>query len=150
MSMQRVLSIFLYLLIGVSAILIAIFYFGPDVEGTTGTNLEEPKITNFILQWAYILLGLGALLAIIFPVGYMVVNPKNAFKALVALVIVGVVVLAGYLLASDEILQMASYQGTDNNPVTLKWSGTGLLTMYILLGLAILSIIYSEIAKFFK
>jgi hypothetical protein len=150
MSLQRILTILLYILLAVSAVLIAIFYFGPDVEGTTGTNLEEPTITNFILRWAYGLLVVGAILAILFPLGYMIANPKNATKALMALVFIGVVVLVGYFLASDRILEMTAYQGTGNNPTTLKWAGTGIISMYLLLGLAVLSIIFSEIAKFFK
>ena len=150
MSLQRILSILLYILLAVSAVLILIFYFGPDVEGTTGTNLEEPTITNVILRWAQALLGIGAVLAIVFPLGYMIANPKNATKALIALVFIGVVVVVGYLLASDQVMQLTAYQGTDNNPETLKWSGTGLISMYLLLGLAVLSIVYSEIAKFFK
>lgn len=147
MSLQRILSILLYILLAASAVLILIFYFGPEVEGAAN---EEPAITNFVLRWAQGLLVIGAILAIIFPLGFMIANPKNATKALIALVFLGVVVLIGYFLASDQLLELTAYQGTGNNPQTLKWAGTGLISMYLLIGLAVLAIIYSEIAKLFK
>ncbi|MFW6226476.1 MAG: hypothetical protein ACOC31_00065 [Bacteroidota bacterium] len=150
MSLSRVLSILLYILMAVSAVLVALFYFGGVVEGTEGTNLEEPVITNTILNWSYGLLIFAAIIAIIFPIVYLIMNPKNAKKALFAILGLGVVGLVAYMLADNSLLELTGYTGTDNNPNTLKWSGAGLIATYLLLGLAVVSILYSEIAKLFK
>ena len=50
----------------------------------------------------------------------------------------------------DTILKIPAYSGTDNVPSVLKKVGTGLISMYILLGLAVLTIVYTEISKYFK
>jgi putative copper export protein len=148
MSLQKVLSIILYILMGVSAVFVGIFYFGGVVEGTEGTPLEEPVITETILKWAYGLIITAAVGAIIFPLGYMIVNPRNAVKALISLGIIAVVILVASLFASDAPLMTETFKFTDTT--VLKQVGTGIYTTYLLLGIAILSILYSEIAKFFK
>ena len=150
MTLHRVLSIILYVLMIVSAVLVGLFYFGGVVEGTEGTNLEEPTITNTILNWTYILFAIAAVAAILFPVVYMVMHPQNAKKAGIAIIGLAIVVFVAYSLASDQLLTLIDYTGTDNNPQTLKLADTGLISMYILLGVAVLSIIYVEIAKLFK
>lgn len=150
MTLHRVLSIFLYVLMVVSAVLVGLFYFGGIVEGTEGTSLEEPIITKGILNWAYVLFAIAAVAAILFPVVYMVMHPQNAKKAGIAILGLAVVIFVAYSLASDEIMTFVDYQGSDNNPETLKLAGTGIISMYLLLGAAVLSIIYVEIAKLFK
>ncbi len=134
---------------GVSVVLMLIFYFGADVPGTTGTPMQEPVITETILIWAGILVGLAALAAIFFPLVRMVMNPKNAKKTLFGLVGVAVIIFVAWQFSSDEILPLAT-ENPDNVPHVLKLAGTQLGTMYILLGMAVLSIFYTEIRSLFK
>jgi len=147
---SKIISISFYVIMGVSALLVILFYFGKIVPGTEGTNMEEPVITRTIITWAFILVGIAAILSITFPIINLILNPQNAKKAFVVLVFVAIIIFVAYLLASDEILNIIGYEGKDNVPKTLRYVGTGLFTMYILCCLAILSIIYSEITKFFK
>jgi hypothetical protein len=59
-------------------LLMLIFYFGSDVPGTENTPMREPVVTETILIWAYILVGLAAFIgSVIFPLIRMVMNPKN-------------------------------------------------------------------------
>jgi hypothetical protein len=134
---------------GISVILVVLFYFGGVVPGTEGPN-PEPKITDVILKYAYVLVIIAALFAILFPLIQLFLHPQNLKKVLITIGAVAVIVLVSRSLASDEILTLTGYTGSDNVPSVLKNVGNGLITMYILLGLAILSILYSEIAKFFK
>jgi len=150
MSLSKITSILLFLLMGVSAVLLIIFYTGPNVPGTTGTSMEEPKVTETILNWAYILLIATAAISLVFPVVQIFSNPKNIKKALVSLGVAAVVILVAYMFASDEVLKIHGYDGTDNVPSTLKWVDTGLYALYILAGGAILLILYSEISRAFK
>ena len=54
-------------------------------------------------------------------------------------------------MGSGELLKMpVSYTGPDNNPTTLKLADAGIYTMYILLALAVLGIIATEVIKVFK
>ena len=61
-----------------------------------------------------------------------------------------IVVVFAYSSSTGELLNMPGYTGPDNVKSTLKWSETGLLVTYVFMGLAVLSIIYAEIAKMFK
>ncbi len=150
MTLHRILSIFLYALMVVSAVLVGIFYFGGIVEGTEGiSGLEEPTITNTILNWSYILFAIAAIAAIAFPFGYMVMHPKNAKKAGLVVVALAVIVVVAYSLASDELLTFVT-PTEGNEPTTLKYADTGIISMYLLLGVAVVSILYVEIAKMFK
>jgi hypothetical protein len=148
-NINRVITIGLYVLMAVSAVFVLIFYFGSVVPGTEDTPYKEPVITEAFLTWAYILIGLAVLFALLFPVIRMVTSPKNALKTLIG--VVGMVVLVGimYLLASDEVL-VITRENPDNVPSTLKWVGAGLNTMYVMFIAAVLAILYSEINKAFK
>lgn len=150
MSTSRIASITLYSLMAISLVLILWFYFGGYVEGTEGTNIEEPIITDKIILWAYILFFIAAVIALIFPLFYVILNPRSALRTVIILGIIAVLVFISYQLASDEILSLQQYTGPDNVPGTLKRVGTGIILTYILAGLAVLGILVTEISKIFK
>lgn len=149
-TIRKIVNIILWVLIGISVVLTFMFYFGKVVPGTEGTTLEEPVFTDTFLIWAYILFGLAIVITLVFSIINVFVNPASAKKGLISVLFMLVVFVAGYLLASDTPLNMPGYEGTDNVPQVIKWVGTGLNAAYILAGLAILSILYVEIAKIFK
>lgn len=150
MSLSRITTILLWLLMGISAVLVVIFYAGPVVDGTKGTGIEEPNVTDLILNWAYFLIGIAAVISIVFPLLGIVTNPKDAKKSLIGLAFAVIIVFIAYELSSDEVLRIVGYDGTDNVPTTLKWVDTGLYSMYILFIVALGTILFSEIARLFK
>ncbi|MFP4366884.1 MAG: hypothetical protein ACLFQA_07300 [Bacteroidales bacterium] len=147
--LTRIITILLYVLMGISVALMLFFYFGAEVPGTADTPMSEPVVTETILLWAGILVGLAAFSAIIFPAVRMIMNPKNAKKTLIGLVAIAVIVFVAWQFASDEVLQLAT-EHPDNVPNVLKMAGAQLGTMYILLAIAVLSIFYTEIRNLFK
>ncbi|MBE0676036.1 MAG: hypothetical protein IH591_15370 [Bacteroidales bacterium] len=147
---SRFIQILLWVLMAATVVMAVIFYAGGLVEGTEGTNLEEPVITETFIVWAYILFGITAGLTVIFSLIGMVMNPKGAKKSLLALAVGVVVILLSWYLADDTVLNLPHYTGADNVPGTLKVVDTALFTTYLLAGIAILAIIYSEISKAFK
>jgi len=149
-KIKKIISIILYVLMGISLVLVIMFYFGKVVPGTEGTNMEEPVITGKILIWAAILTILTVGLAVIFPIMHLISNPKSAKQFLFVLLGVAILIFIAYSLASNEVLEIPGYIGKDNVPGTLKFVGTGLILTYILSGLAVLSILYSEISNYFK
>jgi hypothetical protein len=136
--------------LGVSVVLAVLFYLGKVVPGTEGTNMEEPVITEVFLKWTYVMAVGAAVVTLLFSIVNLILNPKGLRQAIIGIVGLAVLLVASYFLASDEILNMPGYDGTGNEPGTLKFAGTELYLTYILAGLAVLSIVYSEIAKFFK
>ncbi len=107
--------------------------------------------TDIAIVWGYILLLIAILTAVSFPIIYAIIHPANMIRSL--LILVGVAALIGiaYLLSSGETMEIIGYTGSDNsNPAALKLIDTGLIFMYFVLGLALFSILYAEIAKYFK
>lgn len=148
--LKTIINIILWVLIGISLVILVIFYFGKVVSGTEGTNLEEPVITDLALRWSYAMVLIATLATLGFSLLNLILNPKALKQTLLVLVGAVALVVISYLLASDQVLTIIGYEGTDNNQETLKIVGTGLYATYILAGLALLSIAYVEIAKYFK
>lgn len=107
--------------------------------------------TDIALFWGYILLLIAAIFALIFPVIGMFSNPAQLVRTLIGLVVVAGVLFGAYALGSGTPLSIIGYEGTDNSdPQVLKIIDMGLLTMYFVLGVSLLSILYAEIARYFK
>ncbi len=135
---------------GVSVVLVVLFYFGKIVPGTEETNMEEPVITELFLKWTYIMAIGATVIALGFSIVNLINNPKALKQSLIMIVVGAVLVVAAYFMADDQVLSMPGYEGTQNIPGTLKFAGTFLWLAYILAGLAVLTILYSEVAKYFK
>ena len=71
MTVSKISQYTLWALMCISLILVGIFFFGGFVEGTEGTSSAEPRITELILRWAYILLIITITIAIVFQVVFM-------------------------------------------------------------------------------
>ena len=145
----NIVRIFFYAIMAVSAVMVIWFYFGNDVPGTTGTTTEEPVITETFIIWAYILTAIAAAFSLIFPIFFFVRNPGTGKKTIFTILGIGVVVVVAFFLSSNEILNLG-YNHPDNVPGTLKYAGTGLISVYLLIAIAFISIIVFEIWKFFK
>ncbi len=145
-SLSKILKIFLGVLMLVSVAFILMFYLGGNEE-----NTEIPKNTDIILVWSYILFAIAAAASILFPIVAIVQRPKSAISGIIG--VIGLAVLFGiaYAMADDSLIKLSeSYSGGDNNPDTLKIVGMGLYTMYFLLALAILGILFTSVAKVFR
>lgn len=146
----RIINIILWVLLGISLVLFVLFYMGSAVPGTEGTSMYEPTITETTLNWAFILLVVAVVLTLGFSIVNLVTHPKALKRSVFILLGIGVLIVISYYLASDQVLSMPGYEGSENVPKTLKLTGTGLYLTYILACIAMLSILYSEVAKYFK
>lgn len=110
------------------------------------------KRTDYALGWAYILFVIAAIAALVFPLISIVTDLKAVLRLLAVIGAAAVLILLSYFVfASDTAIDILGYTGTDNSdPVTLKWIGTGLFSTYIIFGVALISILYSEVANLFK
>jgi 4-amino-4-deoxy-L-arabinose transferase-like glycosyltransferase len=120
-------------------------------------NETDPTMLGWVnsnLIWAYILVAFAAAVAIIAGLLHTLTDKKAAKAGIISIVFLGAVVLISYLLASPEI---PSFIGVDKflNDGTLnagiaKMVDTGLYATYILLAIAILSIVFSSVTRLFK
>jgi len=137
---RRIIEI---LLLAGSVILGVLYYAGGEMAG------GEPVYTNHILIWGAILAGLAAIMAVIFPLAQIIVRPARGRGTLIGIVALVIVVFVAYNLASAQPLNFTSPNPNNVAPV-LKNVGTGLITMYLLVGVGIGAILFTEVSKSFK
>ena len=150
MAISKISQYILWAFMAVSLVLVSIFFFGGFVEGTEGTSVAEPIITETILKWAYILLFVTMAIVVVFQLVFMASNLKALKRTGIIIAIAAVLVFISYQLADDTVLNLIQYTGPDNVPGTLQTVGTTLIFTYILGVVAIVAILYSSIANLFK
>lgn len=144
--MQKVSTIVLYVLVAISVVLAFLFFAGGTVtEGTGLLTDEEPRFTALNLTWAYAMFFSAVALTLLFSIYYIITHPKALKGALISIGAGAVLVAVAYFIASDA--PVGGRGAEDVTVSTLKWVGTALWVTWILGGLAILSIIVSEIYR---
>ncbi len=120
-------------------------------EVLSGWELLVWNRVDIALVWAYILILITALAAVVFPLISVLSNPKGLVRLGIVLVGAAVLVLISYFMASGTPLDIIGYTGTGNSdPSTLKMVDTVLFVTYILFGMALVSILYAIVSKAFK
>jgi hypothetical protein len=120
-------------------------------EVTNGWEYLVYFRTDIALIWAYILVIITMLAAIVFPLIAVISQPKALIRLLLVLAGAAVLVVVSYLLSRDTPIEIIGYTGTGNSdPGTLKMIDTVLFITYMLFGLALGSILYAIISRAFK
>tara|TARA_B100000809_G_scaffold251793_1_gene285717 strand:+ start:878 stop:1291 length:414 start_codon:yes stop_codon:yes gene_type:complete len=133
---NKLFSIILIVLLGGSALLSLLFAVDIVSEG-------------LLITWCYVLLGIAAITALVFPLITMVTNPKGAKNALIGVVGLVVICAIGFAMAGNEV--HIDYEGkllADEG--TSQLSEAALIAFYILGAGAIGSIIFAEVSKMLK
>lgn len=134
-GLSKILTIVLYVLMGISTLLGILFYAG-SVD------------SEILIYWCYALFALGAVAAIVFPIIQMAKNPKGAKSALIGVVALLAVFGISYALGGDEMKD--SYLEFISGPEASKRVSAGLISFYILAVAAIVVTVYSGVSKMFK
>ncbi len=147
----KIVTIVLWVLVLISTVLVVSLMVNiSDVD----TDPTMNKWINSNLIWAYILVALGIGIAVLAGLYHAITDWQAAKKSLIAIAFIGAVVLIAYLLASPEIPRFNGVDKFINNGIlnakVAKLTDTGLYATYILLALAILSILYSSVIRLFK
>ena len=148
----RIVTIILWVLLIVSAVLVISLIVNINEEVDTDPAMLSWVNSNLVR--AYILVAIGAGVAILAGLYHTVTDKQAAKGGIIAVVFLGAVALVSYLLASPEIPQFIGVDkfindGTLNEKVS-KMVDTGLYATYILLVLAILSIASSSVIRLFR
>jgi hypothetical protein len=106
------------------------------------------SIVNIGLVITYIMLGIGVLAALLFPIFQMIQNPKSAKGALIGIGFLVLVFGISYALGGSEVTP--AMEAMHITPSTSKLVSAGLIGFYILFFISIIVVIYSEISRFFK
>lgn len=133
---SKILRIFLGVLLALSALLAILFYL--DIISD-----------DLFIYWGYFLVIFTAVITILFPIAFLILNPRNSIKIFIALGLMVVIAIIAYSLSTVGMtdLQLEKLGVTAE---TSKYVGAGLIFTYILAALAVLSIIYASISRIFK
>jgi hypothetical protein len=126
----------LYGLMGISAILIVLFYM----------NSSNPDL---ILYWMYTIAILSIAIILAIVITGIVKNPKGSFKVLIIVAIGLFLGLISYIMSKNTLApdQLEKYNLTPNN---VRMVGAGLLMTYFIMLGAIGVFIYTSVIKYFK
>lgn len=147
-KVSKKITIVLWTLVIISVVLIISL-----MANINSVNDNDPAMLNWIninLIWVYILGIAGFGLAVIFAVYQTLTSKEAAKKGLISVAFLAVVALIAYLLASPEI---PTFVGVDKfiaeglNVKTMKFVDTGLIALYILLGISVLTFIFGPIIR---
>ena len=105
-------------------------------------------LVDVILYFGYGMVMVGAVLAIGFPLWIASKNPKSLVGTGMGLGSILVLFLIAWLLSGSEVYSSYSEFGVDAS--LSKFIGGMLILVYMLVGLALTGIIYSEVSKSLK
>ncbi len=125
---------------------VAIWYLGDELE--TSESLQSLWVTPYFYI-SYIALAICFILALAFPIVYMIMNPKNAVRMLMVLAGMVVLALISYAFAGNQFTadQLIDMEISDAGS---RRVGAALIFTYIIGVLTILAAIYSAVSKLFK
>ncbi len=145
---KRVLRIVLGVLLAISVVLMIKFVI--DTYDVSDREVLMSAVEPMV-DWTYVLLVVAAATAVIFPIIYIIQNPRKAVKALVSLVILAVVVGISYAMSDGTPIQTAtSATNPDFSDVSvLKLTDTGIYTTAILVVSSIVLLILTGVRNIF-
>lgn len=132
----------LYVLLFVAALVGVMFYAG-------ALGAEKGAGANNLIVVGKIFLYLSVIVLVVAPIYTMIRNPKNLLKMVASVVALIVILGISYGIATNGLsaLQLETYSITAE---TSRLVGMGLYATYIVLGLSIVTILYSAIVRIFK
>ncbi len=108
----------------------------------------ESALINYALVFAYCLVGVAVICVIVLPLIKAVDDPKTLLGTAIGLGAILLIFGVSYAASSDEVLPRYITFGVGAG--ISKLVGGLLTTMYLLLGAAVVAIIYTEVTKAFK
>ena len=103
---------------------------------------------SLMLNWCFILLGIAALVSIVFPIIGMANNFSKAKGSLIGVGALVLIFIISYFMSSSEVYNVS--EGVVVEGAVSKKSEAGLITLYFMFFIAIGAIVYTEISKAFK
>ena len=145
----------LYAMSAITIILIALFFLAGNVQPEDQyeelVGLIEPNFTDALLYWVYTLLGITILAVFVFSIFGFInnfrYNRRRAINSFITLAVFAVLLIFTYSIGDGKPLNILGYEGPDNVKGMLKLTDMWLYTIYILMSLTILAMLFSPLIK---
>ena len=109
----------------------------------------EQIVVNVGIILAYIMIVLGVVLAVVFPLINAISQPQLLVKAGVGLVGILVIFGLGYALSDSNLTAKFIQSGVDSGSLS-RMIGGALKMVYLLMVVAVVGIVYTEFSKVVK
>jgi type III secretory pathway component EscS len=103
---------------------------------------------DIFLYLAYAMVIFAAVAAIILPLINSIGNPQSLLKSGIGVLAIVALYFIAYAFSGSEVTQ--AYSKFDVGPELSKMVGGSLIMSYLLLGIAVISIVYTEFNKILK
>jgi hypothetical protein len=103
---------------------------------------------DILLYLGYTLVIISAVAAILLPLINSLGNPKSLLKSGLGVIAIVIIYFVAYAFSGAEVTQEYAERGV--GPELSKAVGGTLIMAYILLGISILGILFTELSKIFK
>lgn len=113
-------------------------------------GLTDAVRTNLFLNWGYILIILGIVIALISVVFTAAVKGVNGKTMLIAVIAFAIIAVVAYIMSKGSFGHTYEAGGLVYSGKTHGWVDLGLNFFYVTLGVALLSILFSVIYKAVK
>ena len=113
-------------------------------------GLTDAVRTNLFLNWGYILIILGIVIALISVVFTAAVKGVNGKTLLIAVIAFAIIAVVAYIMSKGSFGHTYEAGGLVYSGKTHGWVDLGLNFFYVTLGVALLSILFSVVYKAVK
>ena len=113
-------------------------------------GLTDASRTNLFLNWGYILIILGIVIALISVVFTAAVKGVNGKTMLIAVIAFAIIAVVAYIMSKGSFGHTYEAGGLVYSGKTHGWVDFGLNFFYVTLGVALISILFSVIYKAVK
>ena len=147
----RISKYVLYALIAVTVVVAALFFLGGYVDESA--EYLEPNFTSSLMYLMYAFVAVATLLVVADAVfGFVrkaVASPKNALRSLIGVGLLAVLLLVTFLFSNGGQVNVL---GLDNPPsqTELRLVDMQLYTVYVLLGVSIVAMLFGGFVKKIK
>jgi len=112
-------------------------------------DLEESvSYIDAAVKVAIAAIGIALVLAVLFAVFFFVTNIKGSIGAFIGIAALAIVFLIAYSMSDGNLMDGWSKLGVTEN--ISKMSGAGIMSFFILLGVAVAATLFTEVSKIIK
>lgn len=154
-KIHRISRLTLYSAIVITLVVLGLFYLGGNVPATEQVEAvvgkTQPVFMDVLLYWMYAILIITVVvwvvLILITSLTSFKESPKKSLGGLVALIAIAALLIITYMMGDGTLLHIPGYQGSDNQPGTLRMTDMWLYSMYIMFVLTILAMLVMPFVK---
>jgi len=155
-NIRRISSMTLLVVVLISIAVFGIFYFGGQMAVILVQDITNPKYTDELLFWIYILLAICIISMLTFGItqflNKLLTHPKSSLVSFAVIVGFGLLLFLTYTLADATPFPMSSINPDTqqfNVEFWLRIIDMWIYSVYILIGLAVAVIVWGSVKKSF-